>query len=99
MTDIKIGWRPHEIEWLKAAMTLDKGEHLEAFKDIASLSHRSVNAVRTKAYEVRREQQAGARKFLGDLRRSGYTSPLPVQMAKSLIRPNTKEDMMTGRAR
>jgi hypothetical protein len=50
---IYIGWADHEVIWLQAAMTLDHGERLEAYQDIASMSGRTFKAVKQKASDMR----------------------------------------------
>ena len=53
-------WAPHEILWLEAALGLRVGPRNAAFRDIASMSGRSLNAVRTRAAQVKKDRQEAA---------------------------------------
>jgi ribonuclease D len=50
---IYVGWADHEIIWVQAAMTLDHGERLEAYQDIASMTGRTFKAVKQKVSDMR----------------------------------------------
>jgi hypothetical protein len=52
---ICIGWPEHHILYLKAVLTLPRDQHTAAFQDIADMTGRSLNAVRTKAYAMWQE--------------------------------------------
>jgi len=54
---IKIGWSQKEIIWLRAALTLPGYDCLCALDDIASMSGRTLGAVRAKAKEIQREPE------------------------------------------
>jgi hypothetical protein len=50
---ICVGWSAHEILWIEAAMSLGtRGERMQAFLDIASLTGRSYRNVRDKAHHL-----------------------------------------------
>ena len=56
---VKIGWSQKEIIWLRAALTLPGYDCLCALDDIASMSGRTISAIRAKAKEIEREPEAG----------------------------------------
>ena len=53
-------WSPHEILWLEAALGLRVGPRNAAFRDIASMSGRSLKAIRTRATQVKKAKQEAA---------------------------------------
>lgn len=53
---IAVGWPPHHIIYLQAALALPRSEHTAAFQDIADLTGRSLNAVQSKAYALQRQR-------------------------------------------
>lgn len=55
---MKIGWWPHEIVWLEAAMTLKGDFKFCALLDIAEMTGRSYGAVLTKASNISMQREA-----------------------------------------
>lgn len=47
-------WAPHEILWIEAALKLSASSRPAAFWDIADMTGRTVDAVETKAYLVKK---------------------------------------------
>jgi len=42
---VRIGWSAHHILWIRAAMSLEKAERHQAYRDIAELTGRSYRSV------------------------------------------------------
>lgn len=55
---------PYELEWLKAAATLPNGQVRKALRDIADMTGRPLEALKTKIQRVKtpRKSQAGRKK-------------------------------------
>ena len=49
---VRVGFAPHEILWIKAALTLVYHERPAAYRDIAAMSGRSLPVIRRKANEI-----------------------------------------------
>lgn len=49
---VRVGFAPHEILWIKAALTLVYHERPAAYRDIAAMSGRSIPVIRRKATEI-----------------------------------------------
>lgn len=50
---LNLGWAEHEVLWLQVAME----EGPEALRDLADLTGRSLDAVKTAAYKMRRHER------------------------------------------
>lgn len=57
---VLIGWADHEMEWVRAALTLPQRQRLDAFADIASMTGRTFCAVADRAGIVKARQRADA---------------------------------------
>lgn len=53
---IVVAWAPHEVLWIKAALTLPIDQRDDAYRDIAAMSGRSFNSVRAQAFYQRRKE-------------------------------------------
>lgn len=65
---------PYELEWLKAAATLPKGQVRKALRDIADMTGRPLEALKTKIQRVKtpRKSEAG--------RKRKRPEPVPTQV-------------------
>ncbi len=94
---IRIGFSETEIIYIKSAMSLPRAERWAAFEDIASMSCRTVQNVRAKAYALHNQALAEyAARRLGEwsVRRS-HSKPV---LAPSIIEPVSEARKMAGRA-
>lgn len=55
---IKVGYSEHELIWLRAAMTLPRGERISAFRDIAEMTGRPLYAIQCAAYRIHSQDVA-----------------------------------------
>lgn len=53
--DSTVGYSEVELIWIRAALTLPRGERAAAFRDIASMMGRNLHAVLDKSYRMRAE--------------------------------------------
>lgn len=53
-------WAPHEILWLKAALTLSCGPRCVAYRDIVELTGRTLKAVQSRAKRAHNEDAIAA---------------------------------------
>jgi len=92
---VSVAWSEYELEWLRAALTLDKRERCAAYRDIASMSGRGLEAVRRAASTIRttdaRQKAAAERKV--KMRLPAQWKALP-----SFIAPPSKARLMGARA-
>lgn len=102
-----LGWWPHELIWIDAALCLPSSEYRAALRDIGDLTGRGIRAVEQKAHSIvvaRRKEAAKeeARQVLVAERCQPVTGPArPLTMADlppSTIRRPTKAQLMGGRA-
>lgn len=84
-----VGWRPSEILWLEAALTLPAYEFLLACEDISGMSGKTVSAITAKVKSMRRESD-GAK----HLRKSS----IPLVPKPRSLRRITSEERMAGSA-
>jgi len=104
VTDRRIGWWPHEIIWVEAAITLKGEMKFAAFRDISEMTGRSYAAVLSKAYEIINDKTAASiakqiatkKAKLLAVQESKAASKVPSE--PSFIRPLSKAELMTGRA-
>lgn len=54
-----VAWADYQLLWIEAAISLDRPPRMAAFLDIAALTGRSLQAVKTKAREIRARQKHG----------------------------------------
>lgn len=68
-TDVRVGWAPHELIWIKAANSLCGQERETALRDIADMAGRGYHGVVHKARYLRKierdDARAALRRFLG----------------------------------
>lgn len=50
---VRVAWAKHEMEWLRAAVTLPLAQRMSAFHDISDLTGRSFRQVRSQAGKLR----------------------------------------------
>lgn len=75
---IRVGFSETETIWLKAAVTLALGERERAYRDIASMSGRTLSSVRHKARRLLSEHRAQVRAFLqAELSKSWQSGDAP----------------------
>jgi hypothetical protein len=55
---IQVGWPPHHILWIEAAMTLPHAERIAAFQDIGEMTGRGYASVYYKHRHILRERAA-----------------------------------------
>lgn len=98
---IRIGWSAKELEWLRAAITLPGYECICALDDIASMSGRTIGAIRAKAKDLVAEcaRTAAARRILVPARAVHPARNDHPAIAYEPIRQPTKAQLMSGRAR
>ena len=53
-----VAWAEHEILWVKAAMDLPLSTRTNAYRDIASMSGRTLGAIRQRATDLRNQRKA-----------------------------------------
>ncbi len=99
---IQVGYSEVEIEWLKAANTLDGPERASAFRDIASMSGRSFSQVQAKANDMRRQDIELKAKILAHsyewrLNASVLTARSNLGRKPSELRQPSKAELMAGR--
>lgn len=58
---MKIGWQPHELEWLRAANTLPRLERFDALEDVALMCQRTFGAVARMAARLRAVHEEAAK--------------------------------------
>lgn len=95
--NVPIAWSRKELTWLSALLTLPGHEFLMALDDIASMSGRTVNAVASKARQLRQDT-----KIPGPSRRAVVATrslPCPQRAPIAPIKQLTPAQMMVGRAR
>lgn len=88
--DIRIFWAEHEIEWVSAANTLDFLDRRAAFKDIASMSGRSYEAVRRFASDQRARDARQAKAWAEKKKLVSTNAPL----APTAIKPPSMARLM-----
>lgn len=86
-----IGWGLHEIEYVKAALSLDVPDRAEAFKQIAEMTKRPVDSVREQARKILVEQQTAA------ATRALVALIVDPPSVPSMIAPPDKRRLMAGR--
>lgn len=93
---IDIGWAPHEILWLEAALTLRMTERMPAYQDIAEMTGRSVRAIQAKATGIIADSRATARRIMvaGPADNHAW-----LKFPASQITPPSKAMLTAGRAR
>lgn len=95
-----IGWQPHEVLWLKAALTLTAYEFLLACEQISEMSGKTVGAISAKAKAIQREKDNRAAKTPSILKPAPGAVPEAVAEIIHLpILAVSKADRMAGRAR
>lgn len=90
---IRIAWSQNELIWLKAALTLPGYEFICAIDDIASMSGRTISAVRSKANSLQAQEPAPARSVMVPSRRMTSSRPMPI----SALKQPTKAQLMGAR--
>lgn len=85
----KVGWSAKEIVWLRAALTLPGLECLCALDDIASMSCRTISAVKSKAQSLKVPPDAAPPRRV----------MVPAAARWAPIKQPTKAQLMAGRAR
>lgn len=103
---IIMGWWPHELIWIDAALCLPSSEYRSALRDIADLTGRGIQAVEQKAHSIVVERRKAAAKE--EARRilvaercqpvTGPARPLAAPMPPSTITPPSRARLMGGRA-
>ena len=88
-----IGYSEVEILWIRAALTLPRGERAPAFRDIAAMTGRNLHAVQDKAYKLR-EEDAELRQRAIDLAKGYGTRSLmvPVRRLSGQGQPTAPSD-------
>ena len=81
---IQVGWAEHEEIWLKAAMSLDIGERGAAYKDIADMTGRTIQAVHAKVSAIHRERRSTA---FREARREALRRAAMVPVSTAQMRP------------
>lgn len=89
-----IGWKPHEILWLKAALSLPAFEFLEAAEQIAEMSGRTISAVAVKARSLAAKPKPACVPPYPNAKAPILGHPEPWVM-----RQPTKAQLMAGKAR
>ena len=90
---IRIAWTPKEIIWLKAALSLPAYECLCALDDIASMSSRTISAVKAKAQDLAAEaDRSPARRLMVPARALAKSLPI------SELKQPSEAMKMRGRA-
>lgn len=54
---IRVGWAPHELLYIEAALTFRASERSSAYQDIADMTGRSLIAIRAKAENMASESR------------------------------------------
>lgn len=89
---IRVGWAAHELVWVEAALSLPTQDRREAYKDIASMSGRSYDAIRRMAVQLR----AAQRRALEAMQRPVRVR-LPATLPPTTIKPPTLAQLMGRR--
>lgn len=61
---IRVAWAKHEMEWLRAALTLPLAQRMVAFHDISDLTGRSFRQVQNQGTRLRSKQKRDAATIL-----------------------------------
>lgn len=88
---ILIGWADHEIEWVEAANTLCREQRKLAYRDIAELTGRTVEAVRRYASHLRWRD---VRQVRAIRKRLPAPPQKPIAYPPSQIAPPSKSRLM-----
>lgn len=101
---ICVGWLPHEILWVEAAITLKTEARLNAFRDIADMRCCLVETVQKKATEVRnrirQERAAADQRAVFDRRPilAARATSLPPRLMPSDLKQPTQAQLTGTRA-
>lgn len=91
--EVNVGWAEHEILWVRAAIS--QGCRVEDFTDIASISGRTLGAVRDMAYKLRRTETPVTVRAAKQRRTVAQSKPLAPPIAAP-IRQLTPAELMAG---
>lgn len=89
---VRIGWPETEMLWLRAASTLCLKDRESAFKDIASLTSRSVDRIRHKAALIRAEDRRLAKLVLDTQLRKNWLSETAPASPRRVFVPERSQD-------
>lgn len=88
---VSIYWAEHELEWVRAAMTLPFRERQEAYRDISAMTTRPLQAVRDRATTIKTQEKRYAARM--EKRVSAPSVP-KVCLPPSQLRPPTMAQLM-----
>lgn len=99
---IQLGWWPHELLWIEAALTLPISERREALDDIATMSNRSLGSVTHKFYDLHHQRKKQAAQAALAVSKAIAEQARLVALSKPVfetsIRMPSRSQLMSGRS-